>query len=171
MTSTDEEARALALLGEAGDAIVAGVARELPGWVERSVTRILDAWGRTAPDVRERTEREAVAAGVAASARVVGELRALLALDPAEQSATPLEIVRRAYREPTAVLAAVGIPGIEREEFDERAWPDDAYGLVIRGLRDLGPPGGDGDLGAYQLAWGLAKAKVLRARVEADDRT
>jgi hypothetical protein len=157
--SADEQ-RGLALLQEASDAIVAGVERELPGWVERSVTRILDAWSRTPLDERARAEDEAVIAGRDATTRVTGELRALFALDPAEQRVTPLEIVRHAYREPTAVLERLDIPPVERDDFDERAWPDDRYGLAVRGLGDLG----DDDLAPLQMAWGLAKAKVLRAR-------
>jgi hypothetical protein len=157
---SDDEQRGLALLQEASDAILAGVERELPGWVERSVTHILDAWGRTLPDVRARADRDAVDAGRAATDRVVGELRALLALDAADQRSTPLEIVRHAYREPTLVLAAAGIPPVERDEFAERAWPDDTYGLVVHGLGDLG----DDDLAPLQMVWGVAKAKLLRAR-------
>ena len=160
MNLADDERRAQALLHEASDAIVAGVERELPGWVERSVTRILDAWARAAPDVRAKAERDAVDAGTAAAARVGGELRVLFARNAEEQRATPLEVVRTAYREPTAVLAAAGIPPVERDEFAERAWPDDDYGLVVHDLGDLG----DEDLGPLQLAWGLAKAKVMRAR-------
>jgi hypothetical protein len=157
---SDDEQRGLALLHEAGDAIVIGVERELAGWVERSVGHILDAWGRSSPAERARAERDAVDAGAAATTRVVGELRALFALDPEEQRSTPLEIVRRAYGEPTAVLAAAGIPAVERDEFAERAWPDDSYGLVVHGLGDLGDP----ELAPFQMAWGLSKAKVLRAR-------
>jgi len=160
MTSVDDEQRGLELLREAGDAIVAGVTRDLGGWVERSVTRILDAWGRTPPDVRAEAERDAVAAGRAATERVTAELATLFARDPDEQRSTPLELVRSAYREPTAVLAAAGVPPVERDDFAERSWPDDTYGLVIHGLGDLG----DEELAPYQLAWGLAKAKVLRAR-------
>jgi hypothetical protein len=159
MTS-DEEQSGLRLLREASDAILVGVERDLPGWVTRSVTRILDAWGRASPDDRSRAERDAVDAGRAATSRVVGELRALFALDAAQQTHTPLEIVRSAYREPTAVLAAAGVAPIVRDEFDERTWPDDEYGLVIHGLGELG----DDDLAPFQMAWGLAKAKVLRAR-------
>jgi hypothetical protein len=160
MSAAGDEQHGLALLHEASDAIVDGVERELPGWVERSVARILDAWGRTPPDERARAERDAIDAGRVATARVVGELRAMFALDPAEQRSTPLAIVRQAYREPTAVLGSLGIPPVERDEFDERAWPDDTYGLVVRGLGDLG----DDELAPLQMAWGLAKAKVLRAR-------
>ena len=92
---------------------------------------------------------------------MVGDLARLLATDPSAQTATPLEIVRSAYREPTAVLAAAGIPPVERDEFDERAWPDDRYGLVISTLGDLGDP----DLAPLHFAWGMAKATVLRARI------
>jgi hypothetical protein len=157
---SDDEQPGLALLQEASDAILAGVERELPGWVERSVARILDAWGRASPDARTRAEHDAVGAGRAATTRGVGELRALFALDPEEQRSTPLEIVRRAYREPTGVLAAAGIPPVERDEFAERAWPDDTYGLVVHGLGELG----DDELAPLQMVWGLAKAKMLRAR-------
>jgi hypothetical protein len=161
MTQPDEdEERGLRLLTEAGDAIVTGVERELPGWVRRQVTRILDAWGRTQPDVRARAEQAAIDAGDVATARVVGELRSLLATDPSAQTATPLEIVRSAYREPTAVLAAAGIPPVERDGFEARAWPDDRYGLVIATLGDLG----DDDLAPLHFAWGMAKPAVLRAR-------
>jgi hypothetical protein len=160
MNPSDDERRGLALLHEASDAIIAGVESALPDWVERSVTRIVDAWGRTPPDVRARAERDAITAGTAATTRTVADLRALFALDPAEQQATPLELVRHAYREPTAVLGAAGIPPVERDDFAERAWPDDTYGLVVHTLGDLG----DDELAPLQMAWGLAKAKVLRAR-------
>jgi hypothetical protein len=164
MTSSPEETRHLRLLRESGDAIVAGVAREVPGWVERQVLRILDAWGRADDGTRARAERDAVTAGRAAADRVEAELHALFALDPAAQRATPLQIVRDAYREPTAVLQAAGIPPVERSDFDEGAWPDDRYGLVIHDLGDLGDEG----LAPLHFAWGMAKAGVLRARADTD---
>jgi hypothetical protein len=160
MTPADEHQQSFRLLREASDAILAGVAREMPGWVERSVARVLDAWGRTPPDARVDAERAAVGAGRAASERIVDELRDLFARDVEQQSRTPLEIVRSAYREPTAVLAAVGVAPVVRDEFDERAWPDDRYGLVVHDLGDLG----DAELAPLQMVWGLAKAKLLRAR-------
>jgi hypothetical protein len=160
--TTAEKRRSLRLLAESGEAIADGVARELAGWVERQVTLILDAWGRADNATRVRAEREAVVAGSAAATRVAAELHALFALDPAAQHATPLEIVRSAYREPTAVLAAAGIPPVERSGFDERAWPDDRYGLVVRDLGDLGDP----ELAPLHFAWGMAKAGVLRSRAE-----
>ncbi len=156
----EDEARALARLDETGAAIVAGIERQLPGWARAQVERLLDAWGHAPADARVRAEAESAEAGVAATARIVTELRALFAVDPAQQQATPLEVVRTAYREPTSVLATAGVPPIVRDEFDERAWPDDVYGLVPRTLGDLGDP----ELAPLHLAWGMAKATVIRAR-------
>jgi len=156
----EDEGRALARLDETGAAIVAGVERQVPGWARAQVERLLDAWGRASADARIRAEEQSADAGAAAARRIVAELRALFAVDPAQQQATPLEVVRTAYREPTAVLAAAEVPPIVRDEFDERAWPDDVYGLVPRTLGDLGDP----ELAPLHLAWGMAKATVLRAR-------
>jgi hypothetical protein len=156
----EDEARALARLDETGAAIVAGVERQVPGWARAQVDRLLDAWRRAPADARVRAEAQSAQAGAAAARRIVAELRALFAVDPAQQQATPLEVVRTAYREPTAVLAAAGVPPIVRDEFDERAWPDDDYGLVPRTLGDLGDP----ELAPLHLAWGMAKATVIRAR-------
>ena len=132
----------------------------MPAWVEASVARILDAWGKADGATRTKAAEDAVAAGRAAAARVTDELQALFALDAAEQRMTPLEIVRTAVREPTEVLERAGVPAVVRDAFDEQSWPDDRYGLVPRTLGDLG----DAELGPLQLAWGLAKTKVLRAR-------
>jgi hypothetical protein len=134
------------------------VERTLPGWVVGRVGYILDAWGRAPPEVRRRAEREAVEAGAVSARRVGAELGALFALPVVRQRSTPLEIVRSAYREPTAVLRAAGVPPRARDAFDERSWPDDEYGLVPRTLGDLG----DESLAPLHLAWGLAKASLLR---------
>jgi hypothetical protein len=123
------------------------------------VAFIADAWGRLDADARERLDADAVVAGDAAAARVVASLADLFAMPPREQRSTPLEIVRTATREVTEVLAAAGIPPVERDEFAERAFPEDQYDVTPASLADLG----DEDLGPLQLAWGLAKAKVLRA--------
>jgi hypothetical protein len=156
----DAEARGLAMLAEASTAIRAGVAREVPAWVVREVIRILDAWGRADAPTRDRALTDARRAGDAAATRVGARLDELVAADPADQRSTPLEVVRTVYQEPTEILRAAGVPAIVRDEFDERAWPDDVYGLVPRTLGDLG----DDDLAPLLLVWGTAKAKVLRAR-------
>ncbi|MGZ4688332.1 MAG: hypothetical protein ACXVKA_02080 [Acidimicrobiia bacterium] len=157
------EARGLAMLEQTGAAIVAGVAREVPGWVVGSVQRLLDAWGRADEAARARALGAAPAAGAEAAERVGARLVLLLATDPAEQRSTPLEVVRTVYEEPTELLVVAGVPPVVRDPFDERAWPEDRYDLVPRTLGDLGDP----DLGPLHLAWGMAKAAVLRARAGA----
>ena len=96
------------MLAAAGVAIVAGVEAAAPTWSVRHVDRILDAWGRVDADRRAGIRVEAAHAGAVAAARVADDLRALLARDPAEQAATPLEIVRTMVLEPTAVLRGLG---------------------------------------------------------------
>jgi hypothetical protein len=157
---TEAEAEATVRLREVGAAIVAGVERALPGWVQREVKRIVDAWGRLDPAATEQARHAAGPAGRAAAQRVGGALRALMARDAALQAVTPLQIVRSAYEEPTAVLAAAGIPAVDRDAFHEATWPGDHYGLVPEHLSDLG----DEELGPLLLAWGVAKAAVLRSR-------
>ena len=156
----EEEARARERLEETAAAIVAGVEARVPGWVQAQVARLLDAWGRAGAEARAEAEAQAVEEGEAAARRVADALRRLFATDPGQQRATPLEIVRDAYREPTRVLAKAGVPPVVRDEFDERSWPDDVYALVPRTLGDLGDP----ELGPLHLAWGMAKATVIRAR-------
>jgi hypothetical protein len=156
----DAEARGLAILADASRSIRSGVAREVPAWVVRAVDRILDAWGRADAATRDRALGDARTAGDAAATRVGVALGVLLDADPADQHSTPLEVVRTVYREPTQILRDAGVPAIVRDEFDERAWPDDVYGLVPRTFGDLG----DDDLAPLLLVWGTAKATILRAR-------
>lgn len=153
------EARGMAMLEEAARAIVAGVAREVPGWAVRRVGELVDAWGAD-PDTRAHALDAAGAAGEQAARRVSAALLELFAVDVEAQRATPLQIVRSVYAEPTAVLARAGLPPVVRDEFEERALPEDRYGLAPRGLGDLGDP----ELGPMQLAWGIGKATVIRAR-------
>jgi len=65
-------------------------------------------------------------------------------------------VVRTGVREPSVVLEAIGIPSVVRDEFEERSFPDDRYGLAPRTFADL-----DDGLGPWQLVWGVAKAAVL----------
>ena len=130
------------------------------GWRRRS-SGSSTRWGKADDDARAGARQAARDAGPEAAARVGQALEDLFAVDPAEQRSTPLAIVRTAYREPTAILAAVGVPDVVRDPFDERTLPEDRYDLAPRTLGDLGDP----DLAPLHLAWGVAKARVLRARV------
>jgi hypothetical protein len=156
-----DERTARERLDEAAAALVEGIGEALPAWATRAADALLTAWGELADARRREVVADAREAGERAARRVADELRVLLALDPAEQRATPLEIIRSAVAEPTGVLAAAGLPDVVRDPFEERAWPDDRFGLVPRTLRDLDP-----DLAAVHFAWGIAKAALLRARAE-----
>ena len=156
---TDERG-ALEQLHDAGAQIIEGVDRCLPEWTESQVARILDAWGRADGATRAQALSDAREEGARVAVEVVDELRSLFAADAAEQCATPLEVVRRAVRAPTAVLRAAGVPPVVRDEIDERSFPDDLYDLTPRTLGDLG----DDRLAPLHFVWGMAKAAVLRAR-------
>jgi hypothetical protein len=165
-TTDDEWARAEAdgnaLMGEGARRLTEGVARLGPTWVVRAVTSLLDAWGRLDADARQTAIAAAIIAGAQAATRVETELGQLFDLDPAAQRATPLEIIRSLQREASAVLRAAGVPEVVRDQFETRAFPDDVYGMVLKTPAELG---GD-DLGGALLAWGMGKAKVLRARAD-----
>ena len=157
-----DSAEAQVRLREAGDAILVGVTAALPAWFENRVAYVADAWGRLDEPARASLDAAARDAATATTARVTDALRALLATEAAAQRTTPLEIVRTAAVDVAAVLGAAGIPPVERDAFDERAFPDDAYGVTPTSLSDLG----DDDLGPLQLVWGLAKARVLRSEAD-----
>ena len=103
------------------------------------------------------------AAGARAAAEVGARLRALLAEDVDEQRTSPLSILRGAVRYPTEVLAAAGVPPVRRDEFAERAFPDDVYGLTPAAWRDLGDAVQDAG-----VVWGAWKAKTVLDRRRAE---
>jgi len=162
---TAAEADGDALMAQGAGRLIDGVARLGPAWVVRAVTGVVDAWGRLEAPARAEALSAASAAGATAAARVDAELRALFALDPAAQRATPFEIIRSLRREATDVLRGAGVSEVVRDPFEVRAFPDDVYGIVLRSPAELG----DDELGGALLAWGLGKAKVLRARAASAD--
>ncbi len=146
-------------LARYGARLADAVQAVLAAWVKRSVEGILTAWHLGEP-LDPAVEAAAVAAGDQAVADVVPALRALLAQDLDEQRTNPLTLVRRAVRYPTEVLANAGVPAVVRDEFAERTFPEDRYGLSPATFADLDPsvhePG---------LEWGAAKAYAhLRRR-------
>ena len=156
----DEAGRGEALMAGGAAVLVAGVEAHAGAWVAATVRRILDAWGGADDATHARALAAADAAGPIAADRVASELRRLFAQDVADQRATPLQILRTLRVEPTAVLHQAGVPPVARDGYDERAFPDDMYGIVPHSPNDLG----DEELGGALLAWGLGKAKVLRTR-------
>jgi hypothetical protein len=146
---------------EHATALADAIEAALPGWVERSVERVLVAWlGKADAKVMARAGE----AGEAAAANVGGAVRALLATDVDEQRTTPLTILRGAVRYPTAVLRDAGVPPVVRDEYQERAFPDDDYDLTPASFADVSP-----EVGELGITWGAAKAMVhLNRRREID---
>lgn len=144
--SVEEQARALA----------DGVEATLPGWVERSVQRVLVAHqGWADPEVMA----SARAAGDRARADVVPRVRALLGADIDDQRANPLSLLRQAVRYPTEVLRQAGVPPVRRDRFSEERFPDDDYDLTPASFSDIDPA-----LFEPGVAWGAAKAWVHKQR-------
>jgi hypothetical protein len=86
-------------------------------------------------------------------------LRQLLALDPEEQRTNPLTVFRRATAPITALLAELNIPPIRRDEFAQRSFPDDIYGLSPATWSDISE-----QLIEPGLEWGAWKATVIMSR-------
>jgi hypothetical protein len=142
---------------EHAEVLAEAVDRVLAAWVEGSVDRIMVAYlGSVPAEVRV----EAAAAGRDAQAEVGAELRELLERDIDDQRTNPLSVIRGAVRFPTAVLLAAGVPAVVRDDFKERAFPDDVYDLAPATWRDV-----DETLHEAGLVWGAWKAgEHLRRR-------
>ncbi len=140
-----------------GTALADAVVAALPGWVERSVARILTAWHDGPPDpavlaaAREAGQRAAVEVG--------GAVQRLLAADIDDQRSTPLALLRSAVRYPNEVLQAAGIPPVVRDPMQVRLLPDDLYDLSPASFADVDPT-----LAEPGLVWGAAKALAHRRR-------
>jgi hypothetical protein len=96
---------------------------------------------------------------------VGGALRELLAMDVDAQPLNPLALLRMAVRYPGGVLAAAGVPPVRRDEFAERSFPEDAYGLVPATWADV-----DESLREPGLVWSAWKAKAVLDRRRAEGR-
>jgi hypothetical protein len=136
------------------------VEEALPGWVVRRVAEVAEAWR---PGLAAELAPAAIEAGRRARAEIGPAVRALLATDVDEQRTGPLAVLRGAVAYPTEVLVAAGVPGVVRDDFAERAFPDDRYGLAPAAFADLDPA-----LHEPGLVWGAAKAHVVLARRRAE---
>lgn len=139
-----------------GPELARAVEAALPGWVVRSVERVLVAWRGEADAA---VMAEAAAAGAQAAAEIGARLRALLGADVDDQRSTPLAVVRDAVRFPTEVLRRAGVPPRSRDAAAEALFPDDAYDLVPGSLADIEPA-----LGELAIEWGAWKAMAHRRR-------
>ncbi|HEX6237082.1 MAG TPA: hypothetical protein VFZ68_07800 [Acidimicrobiales bacterium] len=151
----DDPADAQALAGHA-DALADAVEEVIPRWVDRSVREVLAAQGIAVDaGLDDRIGAAARTARDEGSRRI----RSLLTTDVDEQAGTPLTILRSLVRHPTAVLRAAGARPVARDEFTERAFPDDIYDLSPASFADVDPA-----LHEPGIVWGAAKAHVHLAR-------
>lgn len=137
-------------LEEQGRALADGICAALPGWVERSVERLLVAYRGAADPSVMVSAREA---GARAGAEVASRVRSLLAADIDDQRTNPLSILREAVVYPTEVLRHAGVPPVERDAFSEERFPEDDYDLTPASFAEIAP-----ELGDLGVAWGAAKA-------------
>ena len=145
----------MVFMREHATALADAIEAALPGWVERSVARRMAEAARSEPEVTVA----ATAAGVRAQREIGPRVRALLDADIDEQRSTPLSLLREAARYPTEVLRAAGVDPVERDEMQERLFPDDVYDLAPATFADVDPA-----LTEPGLAWGAAKAWTHRRR-------
>ena len=154
MTGDAEDPQAA--LARYGALLADGLEAALPGWVVRSVGRVMTAWSGGVPD---EVAAAAADAGRRAGSELGPLLRELLTADIDAQRTTPLAVVRDAVRYPTAVLQSAGVPPVERDRFAAAAFPGDPYDLSPASFADIDP-----DLADVGLAWGAAKAFVHKGR-------
>lgn len=131
-------------------ALAAAAVGAVPGWVVRCVVQRCHEAGAV---VDETVFGAAAVAGVAAARLVERDLRSLFATDIDEQRTGPLEVLRSAVVFPTRVLGELGVPPVDRDDFERRAFPGDVYGLSPASFSDV-----DEVLHEPGLAWGAAKA-------------
>jgi hypothetical protein len=140
-----------------GRALADAIEAALPEWVVRCVDgRVRDYTGA---DPTADVLRAAHEAGNRAREEVGSAVRALLAQDVDDQRTNPLALVRRAVSYPTEVLRAAGVLPVVRDEFEERAFPDDIYALSPASFADVDP-----SLHEPGLLWGAAKAHAHLSR-------
>lgn len=156
-SATDETLReACAQLQELAEALAAGIADALPGWVLRAVETRMPA---SIEGDADRVLESARIAGASAAIEVGGAVADLLSLDVERQPTNPLALLRAGVRYPTEVLRAAGVEPVDRDPFAVQMFPHDAYDLAPASFADLDP-----SLQDVGIAWGAAKAFVILSR-------
>ena len=66
-----------------------------------------------------------------------------------------LDTIRRRLGPVNELVAGYGVPPLVRDDFDQRAFPDDVYAFAPASFADIDP-----DLHELGIAWGAARAHV-----------
>lgn len=142
--------------------LIAAVDQVVGAWVERCVVSVARAQSL---EIGEDDRRRVASAGDAARRDVHERLMSLLELDVDAQRGNPLDVLRSAVVHPTEVLHELGARPIRRDEFAERVFPDDVYGLSPAAFADV-----DESLVEPGIIWGAWKAKTVLERRRSEGR-
>jgi hypothetical protein len=107
------------------------------------------------PDFAARAAR----AAADARSEAMDRLHLLAATDVESQRTNPLAILRSAVRHATEVLTDADVPPVTRDEFSQRSFPEDVYGLAPATGSDVDPA-----LHDVGIAWGAWKAVTIMQR-------
>ena len=141
---------------ERADRLADAVGAVYAPWLESRVVEVCRAAGRPlTPDARSRLSGEVRAV----ADDVLADLARMLATDVDAQRENPLHVLRRGSRRMAAFLAAESVPAPARDEFEERAMPDDVYGIGPLAWRDLGER-----VHEAGIEWGAWKAALVLTR-------
>jgi hypothetical protein len=121
-------------------------------WVERLIRRHCDE--QKFSDLQAGELLSSVVSQV--SDEVHSRLEDLLSSDVLEQRTNPLAVFRQATRPVTELLKNFGCPPVTRDEFDERSFPDDVYGLSPATWADI-----DEAMVEPGIEWGAWKAATI----------
>jgi len=135
----------------------------VPGWIEGLVVDRVREWSG---HVSAEVAAEAVVAGATARDELMPVMSRLLGADIDDQAANPLELLRGATRHAGAVLDRLGVPAMPRDQFAQRSFPTDVYGLMPATWADIDP-----SLHEPGITWSAAKAYVHKARRRAEGMT
>ena len=124
-------------------------------WVERLIRRHCDE--QKFSDLQTGEPWSSVVLQV--SNAVHSRLEDLLSCDVLEQRTNPLAVFRQATRPMTELLKNLGCPPVTRDEFDERSFPDDVYGLSPATWADI-----DEAMVEPGIEWGAWKAATVMMR-------
>ena len=124
-------------------------------WVERLIQRHCDEQKFSDPRVGELC----ISVIAQVSTEVHENLVELLSRDVFEQRTNPLAIFRQATRPITELLSNLGCSPVSRDEFNERSFPEDVYGLSPATWIDI-----DEALVEPGIEWGAWKAATVMMR-------
>lgn len=129
-------------------------------WITSRVQAIASA----SVDVNSPEFQTALAEVARRTYRVVQEgLYALLVTDVDAQKSNPLHLVRESTTSATELLRMLAVPPARRDEFEERAMPNDVYAIGPLTWRDLSD-----DVHDAGISWGAWKAATILMRRRAE---